>query len=254
MWARLMRWWVLLVCGCGRFGFDASIDARGDGAAIENDGSSGPVCKDTYELCDGFEGTAFDPVWTVGSPNISLDTTISHRGARSMHVFSDPVAAGDPGEFSLDETATLAFNDPTFYVRAYVRLGALPLDNMWLINAAQVSGAPREDGVYVNPGEMTVFSQFSQDSQATNENPPTNTWFCVLWTVHRSTTNAGSLALAGDPPALTLSNTQTDGAPPISILGFGIEFSATTQMVDQPRIDVWIDDVIVANAPITCAD
>jgi hypothetical protein len=106
----------------------------------------------------------------------------------------------------------------------------------------------------VNPGEMTVFSQFSDLSQSTNESPPTSTWFCVLWSVHRSTTNGGSLALAGDPPMITLSNTPTDGVPPISVVGFGIEFSRTTQMFDEPRIDVWIDDVIVANAPITCAD
>ncbi|MEO8844511.1 MAG: hypothetical protein ABI704_23205 [Kofleriaceae bacterium] len=244
---------MLLVCGCGRFGFDASIDARGSGDDAASDAVTAAACKASYELCDDFEATAFDSVWTLDSPNISLDTTIAHRGGQSMHVFSDLVAAGKPGEFSLDETATLALNDPTFYVRTYVRLGALPLDNMRLIKAAQISGAPREDGVYINPGEMTVFSQFSGASQSTNENPPTDTWFCVLWTVHRSTTS-GSLALAGDPPALTLPNTQTDGAPPISILGFGIEFSATTQMVDQPRIDVWIDDVIVANTPITCAD
>ena len=185
--------------------------------------------------------------------NISLDPSIAHRGGQSMHVFSDPVAAGNGGEFSLDESTTLALNDPTFYVRAYVRLSAQPLDNMRVINATQVSAAPNEDGVYVNPGEMTVFSQFSEKTQSTNESPPTNTWFCVLWTVHRSTTD-GSLALAGDPPMITLPNTPTDGVPPLSILGFGIEFSATTQMVDEPRIDVWIDDVIVANAPITCAD
>lgn len=39
-----------------------------------------------------------------------------------------------------------------------------------------------------------------------------------------------------------------------SIVGFGIEFSPTTQMFDEPRIDVWIDDVIVANVPLICAD
>jgi hypothetical protein len=246
-----MRWLVLtLACGCGRFGFGASIDAHNG----DVDGESVPACKPSYELCDGFEGVDFDPVWTTSSHNISLDSTIAHRGGQSMHVFSDPVAAGNGGEFSLDETTTLALNDPTFYVRAYVRLSAQPLNHMRVINAAQMSTAPNEDGVFVNPGEMTVFSQFSELTQSTNESPPTNSWFCVLWTVHRSTTNGGSLTLAGDPPMINLSNTPTDGTPPISILGFGIEFSATTQLVDEPRVDVWIDDVIVANAPITCAD
>jgi hypothetical protein len=248
-----MRWLVLaLACGCGRFGFDTSTDAgAADGAAI--DVVTAPACKPSYELCDGFEGADFDPVWTLTSPNISIDSTVAHRGGHSMHVFSDPVDAGKAGEFSLDETTTLALNDPTFYVRAYVMLSAQPLDHMRVINAAQASTAPNEDGVYVNPGEMTVFSQFSDKSQSTDQSPPTSSWLCVLWTVHRSTTN-GSLSLAGDPPMISLSNVQTDGAPPISILGFGIEFSATTQIFDEPRIDVWIDDVIVANAPITCAD
>jgi hypothetical protein len=124
-----MRSLLALACGCGRFGFDASIDARDD-AAIVGDGSSVPVCKPSYELCDGFEGADFDPVWTLGSNHISLDPTIAHRGGQSMHVFSDPVAAGSGTEFSLGESTTLALNDPTFYIRAYVMLSAQPINHI----------------------------------------------------------------------------------------------------------------------------
>ena len=46
----------------------------------------------------------------------------------------------------------------------------------------------------------------------------------------------------------------TDGTPPLHDMDFGIGFAGTNVNGAQPAIDVWIDDVIVNNTPITCAD
>lgn len=246
-----MRWLLVVLCGCGRLGFDAT--SAGDAKSMDTTSDGAAACKPSYELCDGFEGASFDPVWMVGT-NAALDSTVAHRGGQSLHVFSNPLLAGDAGEFSLDEDATLALDDPTFYVRAYLMLPVMPLNHMRAINAGQVSGSPMEDGVYINPGEITVYSQFSESTASTNQPPPLGSWFCVLWTVNRTSTATGSLALAGDPPMIELDDVVTDANPKISRMGFGIEFAAPTETFDQPRVDLWIDDVIIAPSPLTCAD
>jgi hypothetical protein len=102
-------------------------------------------------------------------------------------VFSDPVAAGNGGVLAR------RIHDARVERSEVLRR---------VINAAQTSAAPNEDGVFVNPGEMTVFSPLAIDQRE-----PTDQHL-VLRAMDRaaSTTNGGSLALAGDPPMITLSN------------------------------------------------
>jgi hypothetical protein len=71
----------------------------------------------------------------------------------------------------------------------------------------------------------------------------------------RSTTTTGSLTSSGDLAALTLPGVKTDSSTsPMTNLFLGMGFSSSNVPVAQPALDLWIDDVIVDAAPVTCAD
>jgi len=246
---------VTVVAACGHVDFDGIRmlgDGAGSGDGSASDGSQD--CSALYELCDGFEGTSFAAVWMVTS-NVTIDTTVAHRGASSMHAQTPIVPIGTNSYRQLRQTTTLALDDPTFYVRAWVRISAMPVVNMSFIAVEQSGGPDNEDAFVLRPTDLAIYSQFANNSNGNGTRPPLDTWFCVLWTVHRDTGNAGSIMLGGDePPAPPLNNLQTDAASPIAIMDFGIAFAGSVVTQQQPAMDVWVDDVIVSSFAVTCAD
>jgi hypothetical protein len=218
-------------------------------------GDGAPGCSAEYELCDDFEGGAFNTaIWTVGG-GCTIDTTFGHTGSSSFHAHSQALGSGKEGYFDISETKTLALDDPTFYVRVWVYVQALPANNMELVAADQPSsGNSYEDGLFIDPTNIGVYSQFSDQTQTSAGPAPVGTWFCAIWTVVRTTADTGSLALGGGVGPISLVDVQTDGSPPLNYMEFGIGFAGSTDINNQPAMDVWIDDVIVNNSPITCAD
>jgi hypothetical protein len=254
---------LFVAAACGRIGFtptdtlvgpgDAPGDTLGDGGPdAVMDGA--PACLASYELCDGFEGMGFAAVWTVGN-NVTLDTTVAHRGTSSVHFHSPALPINTDGYYMLRQYSTLPLGDPTTYVRAWVRLGSMPLNNMGLLVVEQNGSPDNGDDLTVRPTDLAVYSQFANLSRGNATTPPLNTWFCVLWTVTRATTATGSVVLGGDPPGKALPSVQTDDATsPLAIMDFGIGFSGTVVNTPQPALDVWMDDVIVSGAPLACSD
>lgn len=261
MQARVWCFSIALLAACGRLHFgndpgDPDAGPDDDGALRDGDPDTTgtdapPACLPSYQLCDGFEGTALDPVWTATS-GVTLDSTVAHRGTSSIHIHSTQVNVGQDGDFELMQDTTLPLADPTFYVRAWARFGSLPINNMALIEAIQPSSA-NEDAVFLYANAIGIYTQFTDQSKKTPTPPPLNTWLCLLWTVHRST-SAGTLQLAGDVATLTINNMQTDGNPALADMNFGIGFAGPSVTVTQPPMDIWFDDIIVTNTPVTCAD
>jgi hypothetical protein len=264
-----MRALALLVAlaGCGRFGFGSASnvdaadddgalgDAIGDGATGDSSsGDAAPACSPTYDLCDGFEGASFDTTtWSVDSM-ITLDSTRAHRGMKSARVHTASFAANTSSYQTLNETKTIA-GSTTFWVRAWFWLSALPASNngMELISAEQ-SGVGG-DYVFVFSDSTHIYTQFGNDSTVSMTTVPIGSWFCVVWKVVRSTTMTGSLDLAGDVPMLSLPNVKTDSATaPMDVITIGMGFASSNTPSAQPALDLWIDDVIVDGAPLTCAD
>jgi hypothetical protein len=247
--------WIAVLSACGRIDFAAraGLDASTPGG---DSGDAAPACAPAWELCDGFEGGAIDPMWRVGA-GVTLDTSVAHRGSNSVHMRSAALGAGAMGYYTIDEQRTLPLADPTFYVRAWVRLGTRPAvpNAMELIAAQQTGGAAFGDFVFVQSASMTTYSQFNGQETATVTMPPTGTWFCLVWKVTRTTTTGGRLDLSSDAlDTIALTNAPTDGTPPIDDLAFGIGFATANVIQAQPVVDVWFDDLIVDASPLTCAD
>ena len=235
----------LAAAACGRTRFSERPDAPADTEA--------PACTG-FDLCDGFEAPAIDTsVWML-DPLVTRDTTVAHRGAASVHMHTDAFPMGTMSYQMMGENRVVPGG--TLWARLWVRLVGLPAgtNGMELISAVQTAGA-MGDYVFIHNYAATLYTQFAGPARDTSTPPPANTWFCIVLQLVRDTGTAGSLALTSDVLApISIPSVQTDAAPPISVLYFGLGFATTNTKVDQPAVDVWIDDVIVHSAPVTCAD
>lgn len=143
----------------------------------------------------------------------------------------------------------------TFWIRGWFWLSALPTGG----NGMELMSAERPgtggDYVFVFRDATHIYTQFGGASDITPTTVPIGSWFCLVSKIVRSATATGSLELSGDVPLLTLANVVTDSATtPISIVAIGIGFANSNVPDAQPALDLWIDDVIVHTAPLTCAD
>jgi hypothetical protein len=108
--------------------------------------------------------------------------------------------------------------------------------------------------VFLFGNSTSVYSQFDEAAQESLTTPPVGRWFCVLFHIERSPTITGALYADVDVIALELTDVITEGDPPIDTITFGAGFAPTNVTVDQPALDMWLDDVIVHADEITCAD
>ena len=246
---------LLAIAACGRFGF-GSLPPPSDGDPPPpdtgaRDAAAGSSCA--FELCDGFEGSALAAVWTPTATGVSIDDTIAHSGTQSLHLHTDAIAVNGGAGAYIAESATFASPNPSFYVRAFLRIAATPVDNVGMLVANQTTAMPSCDGLFLTSTGFTVFSQFSEKSMDTGFAPATDTWFCAVWNVVRATGPTGMESITGDIPTTTLSNVMTDASPALGQLDLGALFANSTDTSPQPAFDMWVDDVIVSDGPVTCS-
>lgn len=254
MRARLL----LVLAGCGRLGFGTGGDPS-DGGATDGTGGDAPgdvgdvpACPAGVQICETFE-EGISAVWNVDTM-ATLDTTRAHRGAGSMRIHTAAFAANDESYQSIFQGETIVANPSTFYVRTWFWLSALPApgNGLELITAERPGQAG--DYVFLFDDSTHIYTQFGNDSKITST-VPVGAWFCLVWKVVRSTTATGSLELTGDLGTVLLPNVVTDSAAsPMTLLTIGAGFSASNTPSAQPAFDIWIDDVIVDDGPISCTD
>ena len=253
---------VLLVAGCGRYHFEARTtgdgamgsDAPSDVATPDVSRDAANLCLPSYRICDGFEGP-LTATWSM-DPGVSIDPSVAHRGASSVHFQSPALAVGQQGYFRIFNSTVLPLADSPLYVRAFFRFGGLPAGTnaMELIAADQNGGPNFGDFLFLKAASLVVYEQFDDFSNPAPTAPPLGTWICTLWTVVRDTGKSGSITLDGDLGATSITGVTTDGTPPLSFFSFGIGYSGTNVSVAQPAMDVWMDDLIVSPTAVTCFD
>jgi hypothetical protein len=250
------RWLAIaaICAGCGRFGFGADLDAAPGGgsdagSATGSDGAAGPSCAG-FDLCDQFEDSALSSVWdTYGDVTHS---TLAHRGTGSIHFAVPAVAAGGMGGALLREKMTLGSGTPPFWVRVWVRFGALAdvQNHLELLSADEFVGGGLGDYLFAEADSTDLYSQFDNHTVYLPVAIPLDTWTCLIWHV---APNDGDMGLDGDLGSSSFSGT-TNGSPPVSVIEIGPNLDPTNVAVDQPAFEVWLDDVIVHHAAVTCAD
>lgn len=238
---------VLALAGCGRVGFETG--ASGDAQPADTPGAS---CA--FDLCDDFEAEALDrSLWTV-DPTVTRDTSAAHRGSGSARMHLDALAPNAAASAVLTESRSLA-SSRELWVRGWFRLSSLPADGneLEVMGLAQSTTAASAHAVFVR-ADQVGFTVAPGISASTSLVLPSDAWFCLVWHAKLST-SAGAIDLSGDlfdGPSASGGGIETD--PPITVLRFGARFESSQLSANQPALDVWLDDLIVHSAPITCAD
>jgi len=243
-----MRWamsWVLIAtCACGRVDFDPV----GDSGATTPDGTSGGCGG--YDFCDRFEAPTISGIWT--DPGVVLDPTVAHRGSQSVRITTPNLAVGTTFYLQLGESSTFTNSPDHFWIRAWVRMSALPAAGNRMDVISITEPVALGDFLLIDSVSATLYSQYSGSSIMSPQTLSAATWQCVVLDVSLGANN--TIALTGDAGAVMLGPTMTNGTPGVTAIWFGVGFAGPNVNVAQPALDLWIDDVIVHRAAITCAD
>jgi hypothetical protein len=245
---------LIFVVACGRVGFDGPADARIDDGidARIDDGIDATACA--YQLCDDFEGDALASVWGAPTGTVAVDSSVSHSGVSSVHFHTPAVGSNTDLRASITDTSVIALGSAELHVRMFMRFAGVPAtNNEGPILSTAESVTDFENSIILRPAELALYNQWNDSSTGNAMPVPTDTWLCVLLTLDRSTTTSGALALGGDVAPITMPNIQTDG-PPLTWLSFGIIMYAARVQANQPALDVWMDDLLVADTELSCSD
>ena len=207
-------------------------------------------------FCDGFETATLAPHWIVTNNmggSAVVDPTRAYRGAASLHLHNDAIAAGGSSDVELDETQTFA---AYLYARAFIYVpssfDAAEADVLLVEqNASPYQGITlgMSKGVF-----MTQDTLAGGTALVSTTTVPKDRWTCVEWEVR-----LGSAGSSNGTTTLTVDGTAASGlgaaqplyaTPPINQLGIGLVGGGSAAI---PARDLWIDELIVDTAPIGCA-
>ena len=240
----------LALFGCGRFGF-TEVEVEADAAletpdaTVQVDGGVEPNvfpgCTPTSLLCDDFESLGLS-AWTTTTSGGSAELTVDRafRGDSSVHVTT--LAAGS--------TARLAHPHPnvssgTLYTRAYWYFPSAGLSS----GTSELTSAGDDSGVHHHlgiDGDSPILL-VNNDSSASSITITSDTWTCIEIEVQVAATGRARLRI-GNALAASLDGLNTAVAGGYEQTSFGAYFTEDSV----GAIEFFIDDVIVADAPIGC--
>src|SRR5262249_10175012 len=110
------------------------------------------------------------------------------------------------------------------------------------------------DYVFFTSIAVQLYSQFTNGIDSVQVAATTDTWLCLVWNVAPTASATATLDLTGDIAQPLHLDGATDGSPPIAKITLGLRFAPTNVTTAQPPLDLWIDDVIIDHAAVTCAE
>jgi hypothetical protein len=243
-----------------RHGFERAVphdSAPGDVDALADDGSlvdAAPPCAAGLLLCDLFDGPIDTTTWTVYG-DVQPDTAIKRRGASSLRMHIAAVGPDTEIGSYVGVAGTLITSHPTLWLRAWMRMSALPISTNALELISLQRAGSSGNFVFSRAANTQLYHQFDNRSASAGVGLPLDTWFCLVWRVTVATNNLGSSDLTSDVvPMIAISSSTTQGPQAVNFAGFGPFFSASNVDVAQPAITVWIDDVIIHDQAVSCSD
>jgi hypothetical protein len=234
----------------------SSVDLARDLSMTSGDLASNPSrCSlGTYKLCDGFEGASIDATkWQVFMQNgtVSIDTTFAFRGNQSIKFHHDVTpASGGQAETSIANTTILPITT-TIYARAWFFMPAPAQPAVAnLINFVDQSAGQGASFVddHGHPGLNDYTPPLAYAASAA-QTVATGTWTCLEMAMPQTgTTGTLNIWMNDTPVDVSLTGAQT---LPISQLVFGVYYYQPPMLAAE---DIWLDEVIVDDKPVSCAD
>lgn len=233
-------WWLLLICACGRVGFDAMPDGAGqavDAAPATCLAHAGAL------LCEDFEGDL--GAWSTHGTT-AIQTSIVHGGAAAL-------ASSTPGQ---PESAWVLRSIPslstatTVHVRAW--LYAPSSVDVQHMNAVDLYNQPGAEGVTAHffSNRLDFFIDTSTVTGYGGQPIGRDRWFCVEYALTIAD-SGGTVEMRVDDQIVIAENMiDTLPAGGFEHIVTGIPYSGAAQV--NPAT-IYTDDVVVDVAPIGCA-
>jgi hypothetical protein len=243
--------------GCGRVAFDArgdAMDANSGGGDSGGGDAGAPVsCTAGMLICDSFEQGLATIGWNRGSLNgaIEADTTRAYRGTTSIHVHTNPIAGTSTNPRAIMYSGQGLPITGTLHARAwiYVQGPHAPGEFDQLINFADIGG----DGISLGTRNGVIAANDYTDiayAESATAQLPIDRWACMQLSIPSGTTGTTRVYLDGTEV--------TDVALPKAIvqpeptrIELGVQWVGTVS--SWPATDVWFDELIIDDQPITCA-
>jgi hypothetical protein len=249
---RLVLLLVSLAC-CGRIAFESGATAQSDASADASADAAALTCAGTW--CDGFDGSALDPAWTIAAIGGTVDTdaTHTHHGSRALHVRTDAIATT-----TVDPHATVvayqgvaeAAISGAVYTRAWAYFASphpAPLFDQ-VINLANdpgvgISMGARDGFVANNDYTASVYAESSTIPL------PLDRWTCLQFEMPSGTVGTARVRIDDmDVADVAIPGSSPQPAPTHIYLGLQWVGSVSSQ----PAVDAWFDDFEISATPTTC--
>jgi len=211
-------------------------------------------------LCDGFESGALGSVWdtNLDHGSVTIDAVHVHRGTHALHAHIENTAGNWAQAYASERTT---FSGAATYVRLFVFVPAsTPGGLEFYLGVIEQQTDPYGGlNLQVSPTRMLGQSSFELAPARFAEDSTSaltwDHWACVEWEVAPTSSlaaggtggeakiylNGSELAQAGLPNLVV--------SPGFGQLGIGVEGRQDPRL---PAIDVWLDDVVIADQFIGC--
>jgi hypothetical protein len=206
-------------------------------------------------LCDGFEGALNTTRWIDASSNGSatVDTTRAYRGASSLHLHTNLTAtAGARVGGSLNTYQGLPLNG-TIYLRMYMFVpSTTPTGFEDFIDFTNDSGSGGVSWSMQN-GNWLLNAWNAGPFQQSATMVPLDQWFCVQLQLAQNGAATGPVSFAVNNSTvsdLSLNATLPNPQPNKFFVGQMWEGNPA----NLPASDLWIDEIILDNKPISCSE
>jgi hypothetical protein len=248
---------VLLACaalgGCGRWAFDP-LDDGTDAASGGSDSMDPVACAAGVLACDSFEQGLTTVGWNriTGNGAIDVDTTRAYRGTTSIHAHTNPI----PSTTTTNPKAVLQLQQGlpitgTLHARLWIYIPSPHSSSEFdqLINFTDASG----DGISLGTRNGVITANDYTDTtyaESATAQLPVDRWACLQLSIPSGTTGTTRVYLDG-AEVTDVALPKPTVQPEPTRVELGVQWVATVS--NWPATDLWFDDVIVDDQPITCA-
>jgi len=249
---------VIVLAGCGRFGFDSRMTTS-DGApdtsrdtssdtSIDSPADTAMVCGLS---CDGFDSVSLGSQWMLDTAQgtVTLDSTHVHSGAAAAHMHVNAITSSITNPRAELVTYQGLPVTGTLYARAwmYFQSSVPPSPFAQMINFADTAG----EGISMGSRNAVIanndYTSTTYAESATGL--PLDAWTCVMFEMPSGTTGTARVYLGGtELTDIALPVTTAQPAP--DHLYLGLEWVGT--LSSQPPVDIWVDDFAMDTAPLPC--
>jgi hypothetical protein len=225
----------------------AGVDLAGGDASVAS------LCPGTFKICDGFETATLDARWTsdLHGGTITVDTSRAYRGASSLHLHTDAAAtAGFTPFANLVTYSTLPYTT-TAYARAWFFFPSnYSSEFNQVLNFSESTG---QGVAFATAGGHPILNDYSTPNsymQSATVTLPTNQWVCLSLSLSQTGTSGTVKQLVND---VEVSDTTFASAatPAMDHIYLGLDWVGNPASF--PATDLWMDEVVINDSPVGCA-